>query len=101
MRDRQDLHQILVDLLGSTNVYFQPPPKLNLSYPCIIYRLDDIDTKYASNLPYKLTRKYLVTVIDKDPDSTIPLAVASLPMCSFDRFYAANNQNHNVFKLFF
>ncbi len=101
MAQRLDLQTTLVHILGSENVYFQPPPTLKINYPCIIYKRDDARTDFADNKPYKYRKLYLVTVIDANPDSLIPDKVAKLPLCVFDRFYTANNLNHDVYKLFF
>jgi len=46
-------------------------------------------------------KRYKVTVIDPDPDSLIPDKVASLPSAVFNRFFAANNLNHDVYNLYF
>lgn len=101
MAQRLELQTVLVNLLGSSNVYFQPPPTVKMKYPCIIYKRDDINTDFADNKPYKNKKRYQVTVVDADPDSEIHERVAALPMCSFDRFYTADNLNHDVFNLFF
>lgn len=101
MGTRADLHEILKDVLGTDNVYFQPPASLNMAYPCIVYRRDNRDARFANNGLYKNRKRYLVTVIDQNPDSDIPDKVGVLPLCSFDRFYAANNLNHDAFRLFF
>lgn len=101
MAARSDLHALLVALLGSSNVYFQPPPSLKLSYPCIIYKRSDENTKYAGNKAYSRKILYLITVIDRDPDSLIPEKVAMLPLCSYARFYEADNLNHDVYNLYF
>jgi hypothetical protein len=101
MGERLDLQEILVDLLGSKNVYFQPPSNLEMIYPCIVYNRDYASTAFASNLPYMNKKRYQVTVIDRDPDSDIPDKVAKLPLCTFDRFFTADNLNHDIFKLFF
>lgn len=101
MAPRLDLQEKLVEILDSDHVYYQPPPNVQMKYPCIVYRREFIDTKWSNNKPYALEDRYLVTVIDPDPDSEIPRKIASLPKCVFDRFYTANNLNHNVFKLFF
>lgn len=101
MAPRLDLQEKLVEILDSDHVYYQPPPNVQMKYPCIVYRREFIDTKWSNNKPYALEDRYLVTVIDPDPDSEIPHEIASLPKCVFDRFYTANNLNHNVFKLFF
>lgn len=45
--------------------------------------------------------RYTVTIIDRNPDSAIPNKVAELPLCSFNRFYTADNLNHFVYNLYF
>lgn len=72
-----------------------------MEYPCIVYKRDFANTAYADNAPYRHTLRYMVTVIDRDPDSTIPDKVAKLPMCSFNRFYTSGDLNHNVYNIFF
>lgn len=101
MGTRLGLQQTLIGLLGSNNVYFQPPPSIQMNYPCIIYRRDYAETIFSDNKPYFLQTRYLVTVVDKNPDSLIPDKVAKLPMCLFDRFYTADNLNHTAYKLFY
>lgn len=101
MGTRMQLQALLAGLLNSTNVYFQPPASLKLQYPCIVYKRDRIDIAHADNKPYKNKRRYQLTVIDANPDSDIPEKVAALPMCSYDRFYTADNLNHDVYNLFF
>jgi hypothetical protein len=99
MAPRLQLHDLLESL--TDNVYFQPPENVMLVYPCIIYKRDFADTKFADNTPYDHQLRYMVTVIDRDPDSEIPAKVASLPMSIFNRFYTADNLNHDVFNVFF
>lgn len=101
MAQRLDLHEILKEILGSENVYFQPPPTVSMDYPCIVYRRDYEKVEHADDSPYFRKKRYMITVIDKNPDSEIPDKIASLPTCSFDRFYTADNLNHDVYKLFF
>lgn len=98
---RLDLHKKLVEILGSKNVYFQPPESVKMSYPCIVYQRSTGDTDFADNLPYRFTIRYQVTVIDRDPDSEIPGKVAQLPMTTFDRHYTVSNLNHDVFNVYF
>lgn len=101
MAPRLELQALLVNLLGSTNVYFQPPPSIQMKYPAIVYKRDGRDTIYANDQPYGHKKRYLVTVIDPNPDSLIPDKIAQLPLCRFDRFYTADNLNHDVYRLFF
>ena len=99
MATRLNLHTILIGLLGSNNVYFQPPPDLTLTYPCIVYNRSNIRVKFADNFPWMLRNQYSVTVIDKNPDSLIPDKVSKLPGCIFDRHFATTGLNHDVFNL--
>ena len=101
MAPRLQLHEVLKGILGSDNVYFQPPPTIQLKYPCIIYKRDTENTDFADNKPYNHYKRYLVTAVDRDPDIVIPGKIAALPMCTFDRFYPADDLNHDVYKLFF
>ena len=101
MGQRPSLQDLLVSLLGSPNVYFQPPPTIQMEYPCIVYKRDFIQIEYADDNPYMSKKRYLVTVIDRNPDSEIPDKIASLQYAVYDRFYTADNLNHDVFKLFF
>jgi hypothetical protein len=101
MADRLALQALLVDILGSSNVYFQPPSNITMQYDCIRYELDDIQPKHAGNKPYSLADRYSVTYICRDPDSAIIKELASLPKCLFERSYQADNLNHYVYNLFF
>lgn len=100
--DRRLLLQASLEtILGTRNVYFQPPSNLQMQYPCIIYKRDNAKTLFAGNNPYRFTKRYQVMVIGRDPDSTVPDEIAALPLCTFDRFYTADNLNHDVFTIFF
>jgi len=100
MDQRLKLQTLLEATLGSRNVYFQPPNNVQMQYPAIIYKRDNDRTQFAENSLYRRTMRYLVTVIDRDPDSEIPQKVAKLPMCRFDRHFAVDNLNHDVFTLY-
>jgi hypothetical protein len=99
MGQRLQLHQLLETF--TDHVYFQPPENIKLEYPCIIYHRDYADTKFADDKPYAHKTRYMITVIDRDPDSEIPSKVAAMPMSLFNRFYTADNLNHDVFNVFF
>jgi hypothetical protein len=98
-RDRLDLQTILESI--TDNVYFQPPSNVQMKYPCIVYNRDAEDAKFADNVLYGHKQRYQVTVISQDPDSAIPGQIRQLPLCSFDRFFTADNLNHDVFTIFF
>lgn len=101
MGKRLDLHALLKGVMGSKEVYFQPPPKLKMTYPCIVYERSNADTIFANNLPYHYQKRYQILVIDEDPDSLFPDKVAALPQCIYDRHYVADNLNHECFYIYF
>lgn len=99
MAPRLQLQSLLENI--TEHVYFQPPKNFQVEFPCITYIRDGSDAIRANNALYRRTRRYQVTVIDRNPDSTLPDEVEELPLCSFDRFFTADNLNHWVFTLFF
>jgi len=101
MAPRIDLQAKLEELLGNTNVYFQPPTNVQIVYPCIIYSRDAADSKFADDKLYSYTHRYQVTHISRDPDSSVPDKVAALPLCVFNRFFTKDNLNHDVFFLYY
>ena len=101
MTRRIQLHQILVDLLGSTNVYFQPPSTVQMKFPCIIYSRDARDEKFADNILYLGKDRYSISVVDKNPDSDIPDKVGALPLTSFSQHYVVDNLNYDVYSTYY
>lgn len=101
MANRIDLQNMLETILGSRNVYFQPPESVKISYPAIVYGLDNINNTFADDSVYLSHKRYSITVIDKNPDSTIVDKIAVLPACRFNRHYKSENLNHYVFSLYF
>ena len=101
MGQRLELQTILEGILNSRHVYFQPPANVQMQYPCIVYKRDIAVAQFAGNKPYRYTKRYEVTIIDSDPDGQISDKVAILPMCTHNRFFTADNLNHDVFILYF
>ena len=101
MERRVQLQTLLEEILGSRNVYFQPPESVSLIYPCIIYSRSNGLSKHADDIPYNFQTGYTVIIIDKNPDSVIPAKIAALPMCAFDRHYISNNLNHDVYTIYY
>lgn len=101
MASRLELHELLCNILESRNAYFQPPSSIKMSYPAIVYSVDDIDNTFADDVVYIQKHLYQLTVIDKNPDSKIREKVSMLPACRFDRAYTADNLNHYIFKIYY
>lgn len=101
MASRPNLQIELEELLGSKNVYYQPPASVHMNYPAIVYSRKDIENAFADNLVYNQSHSYEVIVIDQDPDSVFVEKISKLPTCRFDRHYTTNNLNHDVFTLYY
>jgi hypothetical protein len=101
MGTRLELQTLLENILGSGNVYFQPPETLKMNYPCIIYKRNNDRIKFADNKPYNHTKRYSVIIVDKNPDSVTPDKIALLPMSTFDRHMTVNGLNHYIYNLYF
>ena len=101
MASRLELQTLLENLLGSRNVYFQPPSTLKMKYPAIRYELDLINNIHADNAVYVQNNRYKITLIDYDPDSEYVGKLSRLAKCSMNNAYPADGLNHWVFNLYF
>lgn len=101
MASRLELQQVLETILGSKNVYYQPPSTVKMSYPAIVYSRDNINARFANNKIYTINKTYEIIVIDRNPDSLVVDKVALLPSCKFSRNYTADNLNHDAFTILF
>lgn len=72
-----------------------------MSYPAIVYKRDTVNSEFADDIPYRVSQRYQVTCIDRDPESDIPMMLAKLPRSLHSRTFAANNLNHDVFIIYF
>ena len=95
------LHELLVELFGSNNVYYRPPENLKMEYPCIRYKKENIVSIHADDRPYHKTYRYQITVIDKKPDNEVIDKLLDLPMSSFETHYESDNLNHDVIILYY
>ena len=101
MRTRLNLQTKLEELLGSRNVYYQPPENLKMEYPCIRYSKSDINNIYGSNIKYINHDAYDLVIISKKPDDPVIKKILELPYTQFDRHYVSDNLNHDVIRLYY
>lgn len=101
MDKQQQLQELLEMILGSPHVYYQPPASAKMVYPAIVFALDDVDSRFAGNLPYSHADRYLITMIEKSPVTELRHKVAALPTASFSARFVADNLNHTVYSLYF
>lgn len=101
---RLKLHTILTEVLGSKNVYFQPPESLKIKYPAIIYHSNGARTYFSDNKPHVARRKYTLTFITNNPDDDIIRKIAyepKLPGVLYDRHYTKDGLNYEVYSLYY
>lgn len=100
-KSRIELQALLEEILGSRNVYFQPPENIKLKYPCIIYSFAKFHTKKADNRDYLRGRRYEITLIHTNPDNEVVDKLQDLQYCDLDRPFVSDNLYHYTFTLFY
>ena len=98
---RLELQDKFEELLGSRNVYFNPPESVKMKYDAIRYSRKQIENRYANDSVYNQNICYEVIAIYKDPDCDIPIKLSKLPKCRHDRYYVADNLHHDVFTIYY
>ena len=101
MADRLELHSLLQELLGSSNVYYQPPESVKMKYDAIRYSKKDIMTTHADDSKYIMRDCYELIVISRMPDNPVIKKLLALPYCSYDRHYVADNLNHDTLTIYY
>lgn len=101
MASRLNLQETLEELLGSENVYYQPPESLSMNYPAIKYEKNKIINTRANDKLYGSRIQYSLTVIDRKPDNPVINKLLELPYCSYDRNYKSDNLEHDVFTIYY
>lgn len=102
MARRLELHDALIATVNPNPCYFNPPESIKLSYPCVLYRRENGDSKFADNKLYRYVESYTITVIDRNPDSEIPRKIQeAFELCQFERFFISENLNHWVLRIYY
>jgi hypothetical protein len=101
MASRLKLHEEFCEILGTRNVYFQPPASKRMSFPAIVYDIADRKNLHANDTVYKQDVAYEVTVIDENPDSEFAKKVSMMPKCRWNRAFKSDNLNHEVYTLYY
>lgn len=93
---------MLRTILGSDNVYFEPPSSIQMKYPCIVYSLETLYSFKADNQLYHSKRQYQITSITTNPDTDIVEDMEKFfENCSHERRFKSDNLIHDVFRVFF
>lgn len=96
---RTDLSDILHTILD--HVYYQPPASIKMQYPCIVYSLSGERPTRADNRKYVNKKRYSVTVVDYDQDSSYPDMVGDLPYSSAEKPYTSDGLYHFPYTVYF
>lgn len=86
MASRLELQSELEELLGSSEVYYQPPSGKTLKYPCIIFELNNTTVMPADNRKYIKTNRYHVKHLYKSLSNELKDAM-------LDRFMMISHDN--------
>lgn len=101
MGTRLELQEVLEDLLGSDEVYYQAPVSKDMQYPAIRYDRDGVESIHANNKKYTLFNRYTLIVIDRMPNNPVINKILELPKSRYDRMYKADNLYHDVITLYY
>lgn len=101
MSSRLELQTLLEQILGSRNVYYQPPESIKMTYPCIKYRLNDININKADDISYIKNRRYELIIMDTKPDNKAIDDILNLPYTSYERHYEVDRVYHDVIYIYY
>lgn len=102
MGNRIELQSELEEILGTRNVYYQPPESKKIIYDCIIYQKKDIWAKHADDFKYVMQDCYELTIIYRDPDSDLTKRILDhFQYSNFNRHFTSDNLNHDVITLYY
>lgn len=95
-----ELHDIL--LQNCPNVYLQVPSNMQMKYPCIKYSKGVGAKQFGNDRVYLDIQAWDITVIDRNPDSTIATKLESdLQYCTIQQRYVVDGLNHTTLKLYY
>lgn len=97
---RTRISDMLHSVLGSNNVYFDPPESVLMEYPAIVYTRAKINTANADNKKYFIYDRYEVTFIRKDPDHEVLDKLLELPYSEHTRKFITQDLYHDVFTIY-
>lgn len=103
MKERTDLQNKLEQILGSRNVYFQPPESIRMKYPCFVYERSGMDVKLADDKKYRKYVRYQLMYITKEPDTNDVISdiLDAFDYISYDRHFIIDSLHHEVFNLYY
>lgn len=100
MESNPTLQSKFEELLGTRNVYEDPPESVKMKYTAIKYSKTGENVRFANNGRYIRRNRYEVIVIAHELDDPVIEKLLVLPYCSWERHYVSNNLHHDVLTLY-
>lgn len=101
---RIQLHEKLCSILGSRNVYYDPPENVKMQFDCIVYSLSQVNQVYANNFTYTYSPGYLITIVTRTPEAQTRIVdelMKTFPYAGWDRVYVTDHLHHAVVSIYF
>lgn len=99
--DRQILRDKLLKFFTEDQLYFSPPEKVRLTYPCLIYNKTGYEIDNANNTSYKEHTIFNVTYITRNPDDDKPLEMKrALKNCKILSHETIDNLYHTYLRIY-
>ena len=99
MFNRIKLQTLLENLLGSRNVYWQPPENLKMNYPAIVYSRDSVNNTRANDRLYFQQFPYTGVVITKDPEIEVIEKLSKMNNVGMSKPYVMDGLHHIPFSI--
>lgn len=102
MATRLKLDAELRQYFGINNVYFQPPPNIQMEYDCFRYELDDVYIRHADDMKYLKKKRYKVMLITKKwNEDLIDLILDHFDHITMGKPYRTENLYHVPFFIYY
>lgn len=99
---RLELHEKLCTLLGTRDVFFQPPENIKIPNRAIIYQLTDAVQRKANNKLYNKVDRYQVLFITPNPDDRLwETILEEFEIANFERHYKYENLNYYSISIYY
>lgn len=101
MKTREEVQELLENILGNKNVYFQAPPNTGMKYPCIVYRFDRFSVDNADNKPYVVVGRWEIHHMYKSIENDIKNNMLfAAPYVTFDRRLVTNGVYNDFYTIY-
>ena len=101
MKSRIELQEKLEKVLGSSNVYFQPPSNIKMKYPAFVYELSGEHVNKANNKRYIIYNKYTLTHIYQSVRNDLKEVIMNaFDFVEYDRRLVADGLYQDVYTIY-